>query len=177
MLNTFADWSREGSYPPGHGGHNKCPVGLVGKTAQQARVAASSRHGTGTAGLHHRLPVHHGRHHQRGSHRAAEEGEGGQGGEGGEAAEVRIPRLHHPSWLVVVHKWMIKVWIVLVSVAGWIGYSNETLTELCEKYLELGFTSFKLKVGKDFHDDVRRLQAVRNVIGWENKLVSPKVNV
>lgn len=59
----------------------------------------------------------------------------------------------------------------IVFIAGWIGYSNETLTELCEKYLELGFTSFKLKVGKDFHDDVRRLQAVRNVIGWENKLV------
>lgn len=82
---------------------------------------------------------------------------------------MRLSCLHHPSRSVNNFKFIssFKCYIF----AGWIGYSNETLTELCEKYLELGFTAFKLKVGKDFHDDVRRLQAVRNVIGWENKLV------
>lgn len=54
---------------------------------------------------------------------------------------------------------------------GWIGYSNETITELCQKYLDLGFTAFKIKVGKNLQDDIRRLQAVRNVIGWDKQLV------
>lgn len=83
---------------------------------------------------------------------------------------MRISCLHYTSWLVTVIIYFFP-FLIFCSCVGWIGYSNETLTELCEKYLELGFTAFKLKVGKDFHDDVRRLQAVRNVIGWENKLV------
>lgn len=36
----------------------------------------------------------------------------------------------------------------------------------------MGFTAFKIKVGQDLQDDIRRLTAVRNIIGWENKLVS-----
>lgn len=55
---------------------------------------------------------------------------------------------------------------------GWLGYSTETITELCQKYLDLGFTSFKIKVGKNIQDDIRRLQAVRNIIGWDKQLVS-----
>lgn len=165
--------SREGRHPPGHRGHHQRPLGPLGQAAQQARVAGARRHGTGTAGVHDRLPLHPGRHHEGGGDRAAEEGQGGQGREGREAAQVWVSGLHHPSWSVVLKGWDCLV-VVTVEVAGWIGYSNETLTELCEKYLELGFTAFKLKVGKDFQDDVRRLQAVRNIIGWENKLVSSK---
>lgn len=51
------------------------------------------------------------------------------------------------------------------------GYSKEHLSELCEKYLNLGFTAFKLKVGRDLKDDIRRLEIVRNIIGWDNVLM------
>ncbi|XP_022906814.1 mitochondrial enolase superfamily member 1-like [Onthophagus taurus] len=53
---------------------------------------------------------------------------------------------------------------------GWLGYTKETLVELCQKYLNEGYTFFKLKVGRDINDDIKRLETVRNIIGWENKL-------
>ncbi|KAJ2948139.1 hypothetical protein O0L34_g9939 [Tuta absoluta] len=55
--------------------------------------------------------------------------------------------------------------------AGWLGYSDETLKELCEKYLKLGFTHFKVKVGLNFEDDYRRCSAVRKYIGNDKVLM------
>lgn len=54
---------------------------------------------------------------------------------------------------------------------GWIGYSNEQVAELCQKYLNLGYTAFKVKVGNDIKEDINRLQTVRSIIGWDNLLV------
>lgn len=55
---------------------------------------------------------------------------------------------------------------------GWLGYSNEKIVELAQKYLDLGFTTFKMKVGQNLQDDIKRLEIVRNVIGWDKTLVS-----
>lgn len=54
---------------------------------------------------------------------------------------------------------------------GWLGYSDSKVKELCAKYLALGFTSFKAKVGQNLTDDIRRCQLIRDVIGYENKLM------
>ncbi|XP_028042334.1 mitochondrial enolase superfamily member 1-like [Bombyx mandarina] len=54
---------------------------------------------------------------------------------------------------------------------GWLGYSDELVEELCDKYLKLGFTYFKVKVGRNFEDDYRRCSAVRRYIGDENVLM------
>ncbi|XP_026320036.1 mitochondrial enolase superfamily member 1-like [Hyposmocoma kahamanoa] len=54
---------------------------------------------------------------------------------------------------------------------GWLGYSDELLKELCEKYLKLGFTHFKVKVGLSMEDDYRRCSAVRKYIGEKNYLM------
>lgn len=54
---------------------------------------------------------------------------------------------------------------------GWLGYSNAKISELTKKYLELGYTAFKLKVGQDLKDDINRCKLVRQLIGWKNKLV------
>ena len=54
---------------------------------------------------------------------------------------------------------------------GWLGYSNEKIKKLCKKYMDLGFTAFKVKVGKNIDDDMRRCAMVRNVIGDENILM------
>ncbi|KAL4716836.1 hypothetical protein ACJJTC_012647 [Scirpophaga incertulas] len=48
---------------------------------------------------------------------------------------------------------------------GWMGYSDETVSHLCKKYLNLGFTHFKVKVGVNVLDDIRRCSVVRNCIG------------
>ncbi|XP_022821602.1 mitochondrial enolase superfamily member 1-like [Spodoptera litura] len=54
---------------------------------------------------------------------------------------------------------------------GWLGYSDELVQSLCEKYLKLGFKYFKVKVGVNFDDDYRRCSAVRKCIGPDNVLM------
>lgn len=51
------------------------------------------------------------------------------------------------------------------------GYPDEKLRMLCRKYLEKGFTAFKIKVGSDINDDLRRLKLMRDEIGYENVLM------
>ncbi|KOB76605.1 putative mandelate racemase, partial [Operophtera brumata] len=48
--------------------------------------------------------------------------------------------------------------------------NDELVKELCDKYLSLGFTHFKVKVGRNFEDDYRRCSAVRKNIGDHNTL-------
>lgn len=55
------------------------------------------------------------------------------------------------------------------------GYSDKMVKELCNKYLKLGFTHFKVKVGTSIEDDLRRCNLVREAIGDKNTLVSNKL--
>ena len=55
--------------------------------------------------------------------------------------------------------------------AGWIGYSDDKIRHLCGKALAQGWTHFKLKVGGDPADDLRRAHLVRAEIGSGNKLM------
>ncbi|MHB1104664.1 MAG: L-fuconate dehydratase [Devosia sp.] len=55
--------------------------------------------------------------------------------------------------------------------AGWLGYSNEKLTRLAQEAVDAGFNHIKMKVGRDIHDDVRRLSIVREIIGPERSLM------
>jgi L-fuconate dehydratase len=54
---------------------------------------------------------------------------------------------------------------------GWFGYSEEKIRRLCHEALAEGWTHFKLKVGGDPTDDLRRGHIVREEIGWTNKLM------
>ncbi|XP_047504867.1 mitochondrial enolase superfamily member 1-like isoform X1 [Pieris napi] len=54
---------------------------------------------------------------------------------------------------------------------GWMGYSDELVEELCRKYLDLGFTHFKVKVGRSVEDDLRRATVVRKCIGDDKVLM------
>lgn len=55
--------------------------------------------------------------------------------------------------------------------AAWLGYSEEQLKSLCTAALQEGFKSFKIKVGQDLADDLRRCKIVRDVIGWNCDLM------
>lgn len=55
--------------------------------------------------------------------------------------------------------------------AGWLGYSDEKMTELIESMLADGMTKFKLKVGGDIDGDRRRLGLARKVIGEQHMLM------
>ncbi|XP_053688676.1 mitochondrial enolase superfamily member 1-like [Sabethes cyaneus] len=54
---------------------------------------------------------------------------------------------------------------------GWLGYSDDQIRTLCRKYLGAGFTAFKIKVGQNVDNDIKRCKLVREEIGWTNKLM------
>jgi L-fuconate dehydratase len=55
--------------------------------------------------------------------------------------------------------------------AGWLGYGDAQLRRLCREALAAGWTHFKLKVGANLADDMRRAAIVREEIGPERKLM------
>jgi len=54
---------------------------------------------------------------------------------------------------------------------GWYGFSDDKVRRLCREGLRQGWTHFKLKVGGDPADDLRRARLVREEIGSTNKLM------
>jgi L-fuconate dehydratase len=55
--------------------------------------------------------------------------------------------------------------------AGWIGYSDDRIRQLCREALAEGWTHFKVKVGASPEDDAARVGLVRGEIGPANKLM------
>lgn len=55
--------------------------------------------------------------------------------------------------------------------AGWIGYSDSRIEKLANEGLAQGWTHFKLKVGGDPADDLRRARLLRKTIGPDAKLM------
>jgi len=55
--------------------------------------------------------------------------------------------------------------------AGWFGFCDEKIRRLCREGLANGWTHFKLKVGGNAQDDLRRGRIVREEIGNDNFLM------
>lgn len=55
--------------------------------------------------------------------------------------------------------------------AGWLGYTDERVRELCREAVERGFMHFKQKVGASIEDDVRRAALIREEIGPGRRLM------
>jgi L-fuconate dehydratase len=54
---------------------------------------------------------------------------------------------------------------------GWFGFSDDEVRQLCREALADGWTHFKLKVGGEATDDLRRARLVRNMIGPDCRLM------
>lgn len=54
---------------------------------------------------------------------------------------------------------------------GWFGFSEDDVRRLCREALAEGWTAFKLKVGGDREDDLRRARLVRGEIGPDKLLM------
>ncbi len=54
---------------------------------------------------------------------------------------------------------------------GWLGYSDEKIRQMCRTAVEGGWQHFKLKVGRDLDEDVRRAGIVREEIGPDRSLM------
>jgi L-fuconate dehydratase len=70
--------------------------------------------------------------------------------------EARIMRSGYPAY---------------TTSAGWLGYSDEKIRRLCQEALADGFTHFKIKVGANLRDDIRRAALVRAEIGPKHFLM------
>ena len=55
--------------------------------------------------------------------------------------------------------------------AAWLGYTEEKLRQLCREAIAEGWTHFKMKVGANLDDDVRRATLIREEIGYDRKLM------
>jgi L-fuconate dehydratase len=55
--------------------------------------------------------------------------------------------------------------------AGWLGYTDDKIQRLIRRAVSEGWTHFKMKVGRDLGEDVRRAALIREEIGWERVLM------
>jgi L-fuconate dehydratase len=55
--------------------------------------------------------------------------------------------------------------------AGWLGYDDEKLRRLCREGVAQGWDAFKIKVGKDLNDDLRRCALVREELGPQRRMM------
>jgi len=51
-----------------------------------------------------------------------------------------------------------------VTSAGWLGYSDEKVARLTKEAVAAGFNHFKMKVGADLQNDIRRGKIIRSII-------------
>lgn len=56
--------------------------------------------------------------------------------------------------------------------AGWLGFSDRQLRQLCRDALAEGWSHFKIKVGADLADDLRRCTIIREEIGFDRRLMT-----
>jgi L-fuconate dehydratase len=54
---------------------------------------------------------------------------------------------------------------------GWLGYTDEKIRQMCRTAVAGGWQHFKLKVGRDLDEDVRRASIVREEIGPDRALM------
>jgi L-fuconate dehydratase len=55
--------------------------------------------------------------------------------------------------------------------AGWLGYSEDRMRFLLREAVAKGWTHFKMKVGRNLEEDIRRAAIIREEIGWERRLM------
>ncbi len=79
---------------------------------------------------------------------------------------------HNESTKLAREQEMLKVgYPAYTTSAGWLGYSDEQVRALVREGMAQGWTHFKMKVGRNLDDDVRRARIIREEIGCERKLM------
>jgi L-fuconate dehydratase len=54
---------------------------------------------------------------------------------------------------------------------GWLGYPDDKVRRLCREAIGQGWTAFKMKVGQNLEDNIRRAAIMREEIGTDRKLM------
>ena len=84
---------------------------------------------------------------------------------------IAMLRRHEPTRATRVAEMRHRGYPAYTTSAGWLGYPDEKIRRLCREGLAQGWSHFKIKVGRDLEDDLRRAAAVRAEIGPDRKLM------
>src|SRR2546425_5108224 len=84
---------------------------------------------------------------------------------------LAILRKHQPTRARREEELQRRGYPAYTTSAGWLGYPDEKIRRLCREGVERGWRHFKIKVGRDLQDDVRRAALVRREIGPDRELM------
>jgi L-fuconate dehydratase len=84
---------------------------------------------------------------------------------------LAILKRHEPTKQQRIDKMLALGYPAYTTSAGWLGYSDEKVRALVREGIERGWTHFKMKVGRNLKDDLRRARLIRDEIGWDRKLM------
>jgi len=84
---------------------------------------------------------------------------------------LRILQANEPTRADRVQEMVTSGFPAYTTSAGWLGYPDDKLRELCRAGVDRGWTYFKMKVGADLDEDARRAELIRDVIGPDRKLM------
>ena len=87
------------------------------------------------------------------------------------AQALEMLRTHQPTRALREAEMRRDGYPAYTTSAGWLGYSDEQIRSLCRAGLAAGWEHFKIKVGADLQDDVRRCAIIRSEIGPGRKLM------
>jgi len=82
-----------------------------------------------------------------------------------------ILRRHEPTRAEREAEMRARGYPAYTTSAGWLGYPDEKIRRLCHDGVRQGWSHFKIKVGRDLQDDLRRAGVVRAEIGPDRKLM------
>jgi L-fuconate dehydratase len=81
------------------------------------------------------------------------------------ADALTILRRNVPTSSVRIAEMQREGYPAYTTSAGWLGFTDAQLRELCRDAIAQGWTHFKIKVGADLEDDIRRCAIIREEIG------------
>lgn len=84
---------------------------------------------------------------------------------------VKILEKGEPSKAERINRMLETGYPSYTTSAGWLGYPDDKLRQLCRDLAARGWTHFKIKVGRDIDDDIRRCRIIREEIGWDRRLM------
>jgi len=84
---------------------------------------------------------------------------------------LEILRRHEPTRAAREAEMRARGYPAYTTSAGWLGYPDEKIRRLCREGVQQGWSHFKIKVGRDLEDDLRRAAIVRAEIGPDRKLM------
>ena len=82
-----------------------------------------------------------------------------------------ILRRHEPTRSAREAEMLARGYPAYTTSAGWLGYPDDKIRRLCREGVRQGWSHFKIKVGRDLQDDLRRVAIVRSEIGPDRKLM------